>query len=164
MANIEGWIQELPPFSVVIMRGIPGSGKTSTAVRIGEESFLVWDICSADHHFVDPNTGAYLFIPNELPHAHQECFRHFTEALNRNDELVIVDNTNIQLAHYLQYEQAAQVHEYNFFVVEIVQRNAAEVQLCFHRNIHGVPQATINRMHVSLIRQPDNRAFLVNMH
>ena len=155
---MEQWIRDLPLKSVVIMRGIPGSGKSTNALRIGETSGRLWYICSADEYFYDGLQ--YNFNPYELSTAHEKCLENFQRALDWGCPLIILDNTNILRQHYRAYEELARSSEYHINVVQIVD---TDENLCFLRNVHGVPRIAINRMNRSLLREDDVRAYRVPM-
>lgn len=127
---------------VIILRGIPGSGKSTIADNIANAV-----ICSADNYFMD-RQGNYNFDPKQLGEAHKACMRDFLRYLNyspREDETldhIIVDNTNVELweiSPYVAICQALNV-EYEITTIECDPKVAAK------RNIHGVPERTINRM------------------
>ena len=75
-----------------ILRGYPGSGKSTFAETISKEESAV--IVSADNFWID-SFGKYNFDASKLKLAHQDCFDKFKEAVlsGRN---VIVDNTNLK--------------------------------------------------------------------
>ena len=56
---------------MAIMRGLPGSGKSTIASRIQEQLPQV-QVCSADHHFIDEE-GEYRFDLSKLGAAHAAC-------------------------------------------------------------------------------------------
>ena len=132
---------------IVIMRGIPGSGK-STYVR---ETFDGALICSADNYFEELamlNQTTYLeeFKPWLVGKAHQHCWGSFIHSTVIMDEpLVVVDNTNIK---HWEYENYVLLGEQMGYEVEIVpirfEYGAAGV---YHRrSTHGVPHEVIQRM------------------
>ena len=76
----------------IIIRGVSGSGKSSFAKSLAS---LNSDhcICEADAYFYD-KFGNYVFQPELLGQAHNYCKKMFTNALDRNTQLVICSNTN----------------------------------------------------------------------
>lgn len=128
---------------VIIMRGIPGSGKSHHAAAISSRAKQFGKpvtVVSADDFFVED--GEYLFDPRRIGQAHADCMRRFLIALKSGVEVVIVDNTNIHLWEYDHYMQAADLACYG---VEIMEAKA-DVTTCIARNIHGVPAEVIGRM------------------
>lgn len=133
---------------VIIMRGIPGSGK-STYIKEHLSEALV---CSADDYFEELaalNDTSYLeeFKIYLVPRAHAFCrdsFNHATEVMD--EPLVVVDNTNIRNWEYEEdYVDSALRRGYEVQIVEIpFSRDMAEE---YHRrNKHGVPLEVIKRM------------------
>jgi len=129
---------------VIILRGISGSGKTTYSMDIlslKEEHELI-AICSADLHFMNKK-DEYDFNPAKLPQAHKECFQAFVDTINENTvDTVIVDNTNTQLHEIAPYLRYAELHDCD---VEIV-RLECLAEEGTSRNIHDVPERTINAM------------------
>ena len=82
-----------------IMRGYPGSGKSTMAKEISSYSNAT--ICSADHFFVDRN-GKYNFDQEKLSQAHFNCFANFKNCV-LNGVNVIVDNTNLKYSDVKKY-------------------------------------------------------------
>lgn len=123
---------------IIIMRGIPGSGKTTYI----KNNFPDATVCSADPYFTVH--GVYQFDAMELPMAHAWCLRTFvTEVLSgRSNRTVVVDNTNISVAELAPYAALAQAYSHD---VEIITLDVMP-QTGITRNIHGVPPAAIAQM------------------
>lgn len=124
---------------MLIMRGLPASGKTHTALSIANYAD---DHCqvvrvSADEFFYNED-GEYHFDPSKLPQAHGECFRKAiswavgSTVLPTRSRVIIVDNTNIsawEIAPYMALAQAYAIPAYILTVdcgqEERMKRNAA---------------------------------------
>ena len=135
---------------VLVMRGVPGSGKSSLVQQmvdgVPDGSAAV---CSADHFFIDPTSGRYSFDFTQLKAAHAWCKERFTQALEIATPLVVLDNTCIRHWEYASYEKAALEAGYALFIVELrsIGRDHAELALALgSRNAHGVPVAKIEEM------------------
>lgn len=124
----------------VIMRGLPGSGKSTYVRTVLAEQMPNAVICSADQHFED-ESGAYHFNPRELPNAHQACFRKFLAAVQAGKP-VIVDNTAISLWEMSPYVLASEAHGYVVKLIHVV----CDPEVCIERNTHGVPADAIRAM------------------
>ena len=125
-----------------IVRGLSGSGKSSLAEAIANpiwcsdrESFFK-DVYSADDYFTDEQ-GNYNFDPAELANAHADCFSKVELAMTKDILKVVVANTFSQKWEAEPYFKLAKKYDYSPFVVEC--------QNTF-KNVHGVPQETINAM------------------
>lgn len=135
---------------VIIMIGVPGSGKTTWINNYIKENYILpseYVICSADHFF--EKTGKYVFFGSGLAQAHAECMAKFKHALTQGTQFIFVDNTNIKEEHRDPYIAAAHEAEYKIKL----QICTAAPDTCFNRNIHGVPLAAILRMHGTLKSQ-----------
>jgi len=144
--------------TVIIMRGIPGCGKTHETAKLisdvgpGERTVVV----SADHYFMNEESGEYEFDPTKLPYAHNDCMSRFLEALGKRIELVVVDNTNVHHWEYHNYVLAADLAGYNVVIHEIMPSTLKGLRHCAERNSHGVPAPAVARMAMEF--EADKRA------
>ncbi len=99
-----------PAPTAIIMRGLPGAGKSSRAAELAAEAAAQGSSCavhSTDSFFVDAATGRYVFDPTMLSANHERNRTAFTASLAAGTLLVIVDNTNLQRWQYEPYVKAA---------------------------------------------------------
>ncbi|KAF0690271.1 hypothetical protein As57867_018283, partial [Aphanomyces stellatus] len=133
---------------VVIMRGRPGSGK-STLTRVVESLARFHDrsfrLCSADHYFDSP--AGYYHNKNDLSAAHDACKASFAAALAAAVDVVVVDNTNSCLWEYDQYRADALASRYRVCVLEVSCDDIATAMRMALRNSHGVSMDVVLRMH-----------------
>jgi predicted kinase len=128
---------------VIIMRGLPGSGK-STFV---EENFPGTTVCSADNFFLNDDED-YVFVPYKISEAHQDCWGHYIDALFRKEERVVVDNTNMCSWEYANYVKLATKKGYTVRIICMSSglHDETSVKTLAKRNSHGVNAETIARM------------------
>lgn len=132
---------------VIVMRGIPGAGKSTWAGENYPEAI----ICSADSYFM--TYDGYKFDRNKLSEAHKSCMYNFlmiVQNKNLQDCTVIVDNTNVKTWEFMGYIQVAQAlgHEVEVVYLETPPEEAHK------RNVHGVPEETVFRMYQQFDRTP----------
>jgi predicted kinase len=154
---------------VVLMRGVPGSGKSSFVDRLcrTHSSYDRPDtvVASADDYFVDV-LGNYNFDARQLSAAHGYAQATFRKALG--DRRVIVDNTNVRLGDLQQYlsliatyaKHSALASPVVVAVVTVLPPKGMPLDVyadgCAARNAHGVPRHVISRMIEELASQyPD---------
>ncbi|CEG48997.1 Predicted MutS-related protein involved in mismatch repair [Plasmopara halstedii] len=134
---------------VVILRGIPGSGKSTLRQEFEcmchdrEFNFVA---CSADSYF-DTSRG-YVFDVKKLGAAHNACKQKFRKALRENvsqnheqpfhKHLVLVDNTNTQRWEYEEYVTFATSNGYRVEIIEITCKDILMAFRMGQRNSHGV--------------------------
>lgn len=126
----------------IIMRGLPGSGKSYVAQRLAAHFNAI--IASADDYF-SRSRGEYNFYRYQLPQAHAACRRAFVAALE-SGRSVILDNTCSRVDEYESYVQLAQSVGYDVFIVELF-HDSFEDLVAFHdRNQHGVDWSVMMAM------------------
>ena len=129
---------------VLIMQGVPGSGKSTRAKELAEkggDSAIV----SADNYFM--SSGEYKFNLSEIGLAHQECLRQYISHLQKGEkETIIVDNTNTQAWECSPYVALAAAYGYDCKLIRV----KCNPEIAAARNIHGVPPHAVMRMHKSL--------------
>lgn len=125
--------------TVILLRGHPGSGKSTFTENVIKKNFLDVVVCSADHWFQEVNGGGqeYKFDPTKLGVAHGWCLDKFNRAIQEGRECIVVDNTNILRRDYQSYIEAAQNGGYKVFQA-IMTGN--------FQNVHGVPEQAVERM------------------
>jgi hypothetical protein len=129
---------------VVILRGIPGSGKTMLAHRYARKHRDTV-VCSADDLFYD-ETDVYAFDPARIGEAHGECFLSVLAALRHGTERIVVDNTNTTAVEIAPYVLAAQAYGYDHEVWTI----PCDVDVAITRGVHGVPADRVRAMAAAL--------------
>ena len=123
-----------------IVRGVPGSGKSTFAKQ------LTANVFEADHYFYD-NDGNYNFIPSEIKEAHKECQQFVGFAMESNIQKIAVSNTFTQEWEMEPYFELAKKHSYKVFTIIVENRHAGI-------NQHGVPEEKVeqrkNRFEIKL--------------
>lgn len=118
---------------IVLIRGLPGSGKTTLAQRMVRD--LGYAHCETDSYFVGSD-GAYRFDGDKLKDAHNWC-QDRALALLQAGLNVVVSNTFVKLWEMEAYYRIAASIGCNVRVV---------VATGEYQNVHGVPQDVIDRM------------------
>ena len=124
---------------VYIVRGCPGSGKSSLAKKIANLHSLenkVAKIFETDNYFME--NGEYKFNPSKLKENHAKCFNDFLDALNdRRVDVVIVANTFTHKWEYVNYADAAK--DSGFEVTTLIANGN-------YQNVHNVPDDVVQKM------------------
>lgn len=115
-----------------LIRGLPGSGKSTFAKRY---FWMMSRHLEADMYFIKPN-GDYVFEPNKIKQAHEWCQQSARIFLTQGYD-VIVSNTFTtvnEMKFYLDFAKE------NNIPVEIARMTKD------YGSIHNVPQDVIDRM------------------
>jgi len=115
-----------------LVRGLPGSGKTTLA------HLLATNVCSADDYFTTI-TDQYIFKASELKNAHADCQSRVAGMLAFGLSRVAVANTFTQEWEMEPYFNLAKEYGYMVQTIVVENRHGGE-------NIHDVPVKAIDRM------------------
>lgn len=144
-----------------IMRGVPGSGKSTTANSIAslmgtlvektiidgviyysKDGMIHSAIHSTDSFFYN-REGVYEFIPWKLGQYHSANFKKFKQSVADNIPIVICDNTNTTRKEYIKYVEAARRSGY---ITSLISLPHPPIDVAVERNTHGVPEEAILKM------------------
>jgi predicted kinase len=117
--------------TLVIIRGLPGSGKTTLAKRMIGAGFLHFE---ADKFF--ERDGQYRFDATRLSEAHDDCLSRTMQAIDDGYD-VVVSNTFTRMLEMEPYINGAKERGVTVAIMETT--GAFE-------NVHGVPRDAIDRM------------------
>ena len=117
--------------SLVIIRGLPGSGKTTYA----KQCFPNHIHLEADMFFVDAN-GNYNFNVNLIKNAHEWCINSSRIFMNHQKD-IIISNTFTTLGEMRTYLDHAKLTGHQ---VSVIRMNTQ------YGSIHNVPADVINRL------------------
>lgn len=119
---------------LIIMQGIPGSGKSFLANSVKRECEpREISIVSADQYFY--SNGSYKFDFSRLDEVHNKCIRKFICNLESGRPLIIVDNTNTTQSEIIPYISVGKAYEYEVQHVHVL----ASIEEAFKRQSHNVP-------------------------
>ncbi len=113
--------------TVVINRGVIGSGKSEIAKRISkffEKNSLDVAIHSTDDFFI--KNGKYKFNIEKLESYHKKNIENFKESLERGVDLVVVDNTNLMPWEVENYTKLARDYGYQVVLINFEPREYKE--------------------------------------
>lgn len=116
---------------LIIVRGLPGSGKSTYAKTLDP-----YVHAEADQYFTTL-AGDYFFNPDKIGKAHAWCQAKVFRALHDDEYCIVVSNTFTQLWELQPYLDLAE--EYDAEV---------EIHKCVgeFQNVHGAPPEAVERM------------------
>jgi predicted kinase len=117
--------------NLTLIRGLPGSGKSSLAKKITQRS---GNHLEADQYFM--KSGTYEFDADRLQHAHAWCLNTTRELLQTGEDVVVSNtfSTWRELRPYVELSRALGVEP----VLILMQSQ--------FQNIHAVPDTSLERM------------------
>ena len=116
-----------------IVRGIPGSGKSTFAKTLGGKHY------EADMYFIDPTTGEYKFDGTKIKNAHAWCLDRVKTDMTVAREKIVVSNTFTQEWEIEPYFELAKEFGYKVFSIVVENRHDGI-------NVHNVPEDKIEQM------------------
>jgi len=125
--------------TICIMRSAPGGGKSFYVSKHFPDAI----ICSADHYYINSVTGEYNWRQDKIGAAHDSCKCKFMQAINLNEPLIIVDNTNTVNSEMKYYVSEAKAAGYKIRII----RMEVPLDILYGRNQHNVPDEVVKNMY-----------------
>ena len=115
-----------------IVRGIPGSGKSTFAKTLGGQHY------EADMFFINEN-GEYNFDVTKIKDAHKWCQSFVETNMVLEYPKIVVSNTSTQEWEMEPYFKLAKEYGYTVFTIVVENRHGGV-------NQHGVPEDKLEQM------------------
>jgi predicted kinase len=122
-----------------IMRGVPGSGKSTTAKYLAGDGGIVHAV---DSYHCDAN-GNFLWSDDLADERYQKNFEDFSESCKMNRPVVVCDCINIEKKDFQKYVDVARENGYITSTVVLDKPNSVEAH---KRNKHSVAGVQIEDM------------------
>lgn len=125
---------------VIIMRGLPYSGKSKKAKELAGPDVRVHS--TNDYFMVD---GVYRYDVRQLRRAHAENFENFKRSLIEGVSVVVCDNCNMQIWEFTPYIDLAR--EFGYEIMVVVMPNYPAIQEFRRVNWRGIPEDKFFAIH-----------------
>ena len=124
---------------LILLRGIPGSGKTTlgNAILFTNQS-NIQDVLSSDNFFINEKEE-YVFDFSKLKEAHNDCQVKCAERMRNEFSKIVVANTFTQEWEMEPYFIMAERYNYRIHTVIVENRHGS-------KNVHNVPEEKIEQM------------------
>jgi adenylate kinase family enzyme len=129
-------IPELLP-AIILIRGLPGAGKSSLANILSEEG--VYPVFSVDDYFTNPFTGEYNFVFSENHIAYKTCLDKVELSMQNKIKKIFVHNTLTLDWEINEYFKLSSKHRYAIFVVTCENYHS-------NKSIHSVSDEQLIKM------------------
>src|SRR5271157_4763492 len=150
---------------VIIMRGIPGSGKSMMANLLKNLGAVVH---STDNYHIEKfrlengifhnvfdkiksifriSSSKYKFNGKKIHFYHEVNYHKFCNSVDEGKKYIVVDNTNFKPSLYKEYVEYAKDNGYE--VIAIVFK-PSDISVHINRNTHNVPLKTLEYMKTTM--------------
>jgi predicted kinase len=123
-------------FSLILLRGLPGAGKSTIAEILSENK---WPVFSIDNYFTDPQTGKYSFEYEKNHLAYKKCSDSTENEMIRKTEKIFVDNTFTLEWEMDIYFALSAKHGYRVYVLTVENRHKG-------KNVHNISDEQVKKM------------------
>jgi predicted kinase len=122
--------------TLIILRGLPGAGKTSLANLLSDNK---WPVFSIDDYFTDPITQKYSFDFSKNHLAYKVCQDNTESAMRSGIEKIFLHNTFTLEWEMEPYFKLAETYNYTLHILTVENRHHSQ-------NTHGISQEQILKM------------------
>jgi predicted kinase len=123
--------------SIVLLRGLPGSGKSTLGNLLSENG--KYPVFSVDSYFTNKVTGEYNFEYDKNYLAYKECQEKTIEAIINKVEKIFIDNTFTLDWEIEVYFKLAKEYDYQIHVVTVENYHNS-------KNVHFINDDSIQKM------------------
>ena len=124
---------------LILLRGLPGSGKTTLAhIILQHPAGLEQEVLSADDFFENED-GDYNFDSTKIKEAHNYCQFRCSERMRQEKSRIVVANTFTQEWEMEDYLKMAERYNYRVHTIIVENRHG-------NQNVHGVPEDKLQQM------------------
>ncbi|MHB8260191.1 MAG: AAA family ATPase [Bacteroidia bacterium] len=123
--------------SLILLRGLPGSGKTTLANLLSEEG--KYPIHSIDTYFTDTKTGVYNFCFDKNHLAYKQCQEQTEQSIKQGFQKIFIDNTFTLEWEMEPYFKLAAKYKCSVFVITVENRHG-------DRNTHHIADEQLQKM------------------
>ena len=122
--------------SLILLRGLPGAGKTTLAKVLSENK---WPVFSVDDYFTNSHTKEYKFEFEKNHLAYSACQKNTEDAMKQGLEKVFVANTFTMDWELEPYFALSSRYKYQVFVATVEN---------YHQqpNLHNVSEEQLKKM------------------
>lgn len=123
--------------SLILLRGLPGSGKTTLAKVLSENN--TYPVFSVDDFFTNEITGEYIFNFKDNHLAYQQCEELTKDAMQQQIPKIFVHNTFTMDWELEPFFKLASKFNYTLFVVTVENYH-------HNKNTHEVSDEQLHKM------------------
>ncbi|MEO8760283.1 MAG: AAA family ATPase [Bacteroidia bacterium] len=123
--------------ALILLRGLPGSGKTTLANLLSEEG--KYPVHSIDAYFTNAETGKYNFEFAKNHLAYKQCEEQTLSSIKQGAEKIFIDNTFTIEWELEPYFKLASQYNYKIFIVTVENRHG-------NKNTHAISDEQIEKM------------------
>ena len=123
--------------SIILIRGLPGAGKSTLAHELSEDG--KYPVFSIDDYFTDPKTGEYKFEFEKNHLAYKKCEENVREKMEQGSKKIFVDNAFTLEWEMEPYFKMAEEFKYRVHVLTVENRHGGN-------NIHDISDEQIKKM------------------